>query len=183
MSNYESYRGVTLNGITLHEDTWLRFHNDQDLVYFERLSNYKDAYLDGIDAEVRKYMPNNEMMKTMGALDQSFWPGDVLDVLEDVARMEEIRKWPALFNMENYSEENFKADFSRLINWLHNNKEWWCGMRDSSPQNFWSTLLSESARLVMSDSMVLLIKSTLCSPYGSADSERCFSKYVNGLAT
>lgn len=179
LEKYEKTRGVTLNGITLHEDLWMTFYKESDLVFFERLSNYKDPYLDGIDAQLRKYMPNNALMKTMASLDQSRWPGDVLEVLADVARMEEIKKWPALFNMEGYSEENFKQDFSRLIHWLNNNKEWWCDRRDSSPQNFWSTLLSSPARLYMSDSMIFLIKSTLCSPYGSADSERCFSKYVN----
>ena len=176
LENFESSLGVTYNGIELHELLYLQFYNDETLVRFQRLSEYKTAYLDGIDAQLEKYMPSNNLMKTMAALDQTTWPADIMGVLTDNRLMTEIKKWPKLFETLSYPDDEFEQDFRRVISWLNLNKEWWCEKRQSTPENFWSDLLTSPARLLMTNKMVSLLKSTLCSPYGSADAERCFSK-------
>lgn len=174
LANYEHLNAVWL-GMQLHEDPWMDINEDR-AVNFQRLSTFMDDYLDAIDAELERYFPEDDLMKTMASLDQSSWPVNIMKVLEDSELISDIKMWPSHFHLGNYTETQFFGDFSNLIVCVNEHQDFWCNNRDSEPEKFWSALLSSPCRNQMSYWLVFLIKASLCTPLGSADAERCFSR-------
>ena len=175
LAKYEASDPIWL-GIQLHEDPWMDINKDIE-VNFQRLSTFMNEFLDAIDAELERYFPDDNLMKTMQSLDQSLWPANIMKVLEDSQLISDIKKWPSHFHLsDNYTETQVFGDFTNLITCVNEHQDFWCEHRDSEPEKFWSALLSSPCRNRMSDWLVFLVKATLCTPLGSADAERCFSR-------
>ena len=137
---------------------------------YEKLTTFLRRYIQNIRQFVEHYMPEDELMVVVSALDQRKWPEDV----ESIASMPEIidgfKNWPKIFQYDDISEEQMVLELNQFAKMLKEDINW-CFRRLSSPTNFWNKLLIDGN---LSDNMRKLIESTLTIPYGSADAERAF---------
>ena len=134
-------------------------------------SSYLDNFIDGINEQLKEYMPADGITAAMNALDQSSWP----EAIGTLHLPEAVKDWPKHFNLEDYTEEEFLSDMSNLIQCLEDEKTFWTDTRKSKPSEFYSALLRSPCR-PSSPKLLKLLQITLVTPFGSADAERLFSR-------
>ena len=203
LSKYENSQSVKKNQINLNgnQDIAVPIDDDEDdashvQVYFEKgvyaaveidsivdvidekikpLSTFMDKYLDAVKAQVRAYFPHDNLLKVMVSLDQTLWPMKVERILLNAEVTNLWKQWPQLFGFDDESEEvkSIGSDMEKLIQWLRNNTDFWCGHHSSQPDEFWQQVLQNFKE--MPPNLAKILKSTLAIPLSGADVERSFS--------
>ena len=93
--NYEQSDPVWM-GIQLHENPWIDIGKHM-AVNFARTSTFINKYLDAIDKNVEKYLPNDRVMRAMRALDQTEWKANVMEMKDSQSWVDDIKIWPSIF--------------------------------------------------------------------------------------
>ena len=171
IADYES-KTVKFHGFVLTEEP-------QDDAYYLRISTFMKPYLttmvkviDGFE-NFQGYWPTDNMMLTLGAMDQSTWPLSLEFSSEDRNDLiRSFRDWPNLFpdfpGPHILTAEIMDESLQKILNFLSDTDKsgtLWCRTHNGSPTEFWSVLL-----LYMEDELDVnfqrLLKATLSVPYG-----------------
>lgn len=131
---------------------------------YEKLSISKGPYVQNLRQSINYYMPEDELMKVVAALDQRKYPMAVERIKSMPDIINGFKKWPKIFHYDDITEEQMVEELNELARVLKEDVAW-CFLRHSTPTNFWNKLLI-SANL--STNLKKLIEATLTIPYGSA---------------
>ena len=138
-----TYKGETLSeGVRRHTVKERRPDGSFDVVIkrYERLSSYKDSFINTIKELVEKWMPNDLLMEVASILDQTKWPNQIEKLLEMPDFVASFKKWPKVFNYP-ISDEEMQGELESLVRFLKSGKMEWCFHKLSSPTNFWNEIL------------------------------------------
>ena len=144
------------------------------------VSSFKEVYLDSIISNIDSYFPSDGLSQVMESLDQTEWPFRVREILANDDVKEFWEKWPEFFGMPEEAAQTIKEDMEKVVDFLEENVDFWCGTHKSKPNEFWIRLLNEFED--MPANLENLLLATLSLPFGGADVERSFS-YLNDLLT
>ena len=112
--------------------------SEQDHQEYEPLYNFKDFYLATLRLQVDFYLPDDQLMNTLAALDQRKWPDPITELKRDPNVRIAFQRWPAFFGYPTTSAMN---DLDQLVTFLETNC-FWNNRKLASPTVFWTEVLT-----------------------------------------
>ena len=167
-------QGVQCRDIQHYEESFVRYF-DTDLFDnedFEKLSDFKDEYIDSIKNEIDAYFMTEDQKKmrldltVFDVLDQKQWPFDE----EEKQRFKpaSIEPLAKLFGIG--FDGTLQHHFNNLVNMVLVS-DFYCKHRKSDQMLFWSLVLKDHGSN-MYQPLKWLLSSVLVVPLGSSDAER-----------
>ena len=134
------YRESLFNLQTIYAATKTRWQGielpNSDHSEFEPLPTFKNFYLATIREQVQFYLPDDNMMNTLAALDQRKWPLPISELRQDQNIRIAFQRWPSYFGLPTNTAMN---DLDQLVDYLENNCFWNIRLL-ASPTEFWTQL-------------------------------------------
>ena len=143
--------------------------------HLEKVSSFKDAYIDSITDKLDSFLPVDELAEVMQSLDQFHWPLRVRHVLNNDEITRHWQNWPGLLAIPELKDYNntIHEDMTQVIDFLALNPDFWCAHHKSPTTDFYMQLLIHFKS--MPDKLATLIKATASIVSSGADVERSYS--------
>ena len=129
---------------------------------YVRVTSFLPKLIAAIRLLIRYYMPSNDMMDVVSALDQTKWTSNPRSILTNDKIMSGLNKWASQFDLED-KIPSLQEDIEKLVDTLSGSDVNWCQIRQSKPTSFWNYLLIKG---LLPSKIEKLVELTITIPYG-----------------